>query len=268
MTDRKPCTNINSCTVTHTTSNNKARCAHDIRRTKMDPVGAGEGDQGLKTRANNGSLNIPNSWSETSSRSNYMYTDMYSGLVFYLQTSWPKLCVGYHYCALYHMYNCTCIECVGWIECVRVYMLEWGVLECMCECVCWSVCVGMRVWECMYESVHVGVCVWGCLCGSVCESVHVGVCVWVCVCGSACMRVRVLECVCVGVHVEYLCGRMCVGVHVLECMDWHVSLVNTASEGWRNVVALVMVYLTTTGGRYQLTWLHCYWECCVVPLQL
>ena len=114
----------------------KARCAHDIRRTKMDPVRVGDGDQGLKTRANNGSLNIPHSWSETISRPNYMYTDMYNGLVFYLQTSWPKLCVRYHYCALYHMYNCTCIECVGWSECVKVYMLRVG-------------CVGVHVWVCV-----------------------------------------------------------------------------------------------------------------------
>ena len=49
----------------------------------------------------------------------------------------------------------------------------------------------------------------------------------------------------------------------------HVSpVISEVSEGWKNVVALVIVNLTTTGGSHQLTWLHCYWECCVVPLQL
>ena len=33
----------------------------------------------------------------------------------------------------------------------------------------------------------------------------------------------------------------------------HVSPVITGSEGWKNVVAMVIVYLTTTGGRHQLT---------------
>ena len=150
---------------------------------------------------------------------------------------------GAHYCGHMWMHNSVCISASssGVAACVSVYSTH---------------CTRVYIWTYAHECLATVCSIRGLYCPEWCVEgkFMAALCVL-----SDSLHHTTWQCV--GNPISVRCVVQCVGYYGHIASSGYVTLT-------RNVVVVVTIYLTTTGGRHQLTWLHCYWECCVVPLQL